>query len=92
MWATTNVAFQHLCIACEDYGPPSPTDYRPLYGMIPVAGNWIQLGRTAATFSDDGTSNAARTGMLMPYLVPATVELVGLTLLIVGSLQARRHR
>jgi hypothetical protein len=92
MWASTSVTFQNVCIACENYGPPPPTDYRPFYGIIPVAGAWIQLGRTAATFSDDGSSNAARTGMLMPYLVPGAVELVGLTLILVGSTQARRHR
>ncbi len=29
-WAIASVALQNLCIACESYGPPPPTDYRPL--------------------------------------------------------------
>jgi hypothetical protein len=81
------------CFDCE--GMPPPTDYRPLYGLIPVAGAWIGLGRVAANFPQDrreGFSDAAMAAELMPYLVPATVELVGLTLLVVGVLADRRHR
>jgi hypothetical protein len=80
-----------LCIACEGNMPP-PRDYAPLYGLIPLAGPWIQLGRHAADFPDQrraGASNASLAADLMPYLVPGVVELVGLTLLVVGGVSER---
>ncbi len=54
----------------------------PLYGVIPLAGPWIELGRHR-----DWPASS-----LLLYAVPGTVEVIGLTLILAGSLDARRHR
>ncbi len=92
--AVGDTASSTECFECDGTST-RPVDYKPLYGLIPVAGNWIGFGRTAANFPQDrrsGFSDAAMAAEVMPYLMPATVELVGLTLLVVGLLADRRHR
>ncbi|MCU1280449.1 MAG: hypothetical protein JWM53_3995 [bacterium] len=66
------------CIACE--GQPPPQDLTPLYGVIPLAGGWIQVGRHPEYGSD-----------LPIYIVPSIVELVGVTLILAGSMEGRRR-
>jgi hypothetical protein len=89
-WALTAYTLSGTCLACEG-GRQSTADADQLWGLLPVAGPLVLMGKIP--FQQDkraGFSTAALMAEAAPYAAPAVVQVAGLALWITGAILQRR--